>query len=192
MSKTRRKIEKLEKRLKQEKTKIQLASTETKAAPTLAIHQDFSEETVHVRDPDSPDSKVAESTSSLISSDPSSTSENTLDHSTSSGDSSSSDEPPEYQPVSLQVPHKVPPPKREPAATPVCHNIARFGRCRKPGCRFRHEKSEMRHHVKEDQRTMSLYQKLVRKEKVEENKTVLAAIIHLGQQGRLGKLDMAP
>lgn len=34
---------------------------------------------------------------------------------------------------------------------------------------------------------MSLYQKLVQKEKEEEDKTVLAAIIYLGQQGRLGE-----
>lgn len=192
VSKTRRKIEKLEKRLEQEKIKIQQASAKATTMPTPEIYQNTRGQSVPTQVIGNSDCEALEFASSSISSDVSSPLGYDSDDSTSSSQSSSSDESPESQPVSLQGPQKVPPPKRQPANTPVCRNIARFGRCKRLGCRFRHEKPEKRHPVKDNNGTMSLYQKLVQKEKEEEDKTVLAAIIYLGQQGRLGEPGTTP
>lgn len=186
VSSMQRKIEKLEQRLAREKSKIEVAASTRDTASTPGVEPNRIEEAVLAPEYERLDREEATSAGSTTFSEVSSSSEDDSNDSTSVSDSTSSDDLPDSQLVSRQAPQKVPPPQRRPAVTPICRNVARFGRCKRLGCRFRHETSDKRQGSRENRESMSLYQKLVQQEKAEEDKTILGAIIYLGQHGRLG------
>ena len=185
----RKKIEKLERRIEEEKRKMQSACVGSEAMSIPLAPNVGPGALVRTKSPPCQISEMDGSATSSELSDQSSGSESDSDDSPSSSDSSSSTEPPEARPVPPRTPQKIPPPKRHARAMPLCHNVSRFGRCKRVDCRFRHEDPGPTSvgNVRQDE--MTLYQRLVQQEKEEEDQTVLAAIIHLGRHGRLGPVD---
>ena len=189
LSKRQERIERLEKRLAKEKLKIESHKIEgglSAPANNLreALSPDLEENFIG-----GSNEEVAGDTISSDSSNESTTSHTDSDGSTSTSEYSSSNEAPETIANKRPDPQKVPPPKRSDFKVPLCHNVARFGKCTKVGCRFRHDKPAQHSQPMEKRADLNLYQKLVQQEKDEEDKVVLAAIMYLGDHGSLDQIE---
>ena len=183
------KIERLEKRLAKEKLKIQSHKVEGGlSAPASGLREALSPDTKE-KSVRNLNDEVADNKTSSVSSDESTTIDTDSDGSTSTSEYSSSSEAPETISKKRPNPQKVPPPKRPVSKVPLCHNIARFGKCIKTGCRFRHDNPAHQSQPMEKRADLNLYQKLVQQEKDEEDKVVLAAIMYLGDHGRLDERE---
>ncbi|RAL07433.1 CCCH zinc finger protein [Aspergillus homomorphus CBS 101889] len=131
----------------------------------------------------------AASVSSLDDSDSSDwTSSSGSDSSSEDSDGSDNDSAPEEATSKREGPERVPPPARETKKKVLCRHFARRGRCKHGDkCKFSHELPERGTKAKptEQKGRKGLLQALLDRQKTEDDRKVMEAIVWLGENGML-------